>query len=355
MFFLRQAINFLQNSDHLKTTIFEKIKELEGISLMSKHEQLVNGIINAINDKVVVQGSILPSVNVMVKEIGFARKTIVKAYNDLKERGIVESKNRLGYFITNEATDQKVKIAVLLYAFHTFQEIFYNNFRDACGENIQIDIYFHHNNVEIYETLLSNIRGRYGMYVVAPIHHSLSKKILSQFPPDKLLLVDRYEAVGPEYSYIAQEFEQSTYKVLNVLKESIQQFDEFILFFRDNSDYPFGAKVAFEKFIEDNGIKGSVQHKYVAGDVKKGTVYLTIGDTDLWRILKDAQEQGLEIGKDIGILSNNDSPVKEIVNGGITTYFSDFEDMALKAAKYIQSKNAIQEILPIKLSRRKSL
>lgn len=322
---------------------------------MSKHEQLVNGIINAINDKVVGQGSMLPSVNVMVREIGFARKTIVKAYNDLKERGIVESKNRLGYFITTEATDQKLKIAVLLYAFHTFQEIFYNNFRDACGENTQIDVFFHHNNVEIYETLLSNIRGRYGMYVVAPIHHPKSKLILSKFPTEKLLLVDRYEYIGANYSYIAQEFEKSTYKVLSILKDSIEKFEKFVLFFRDNSDYPEGIKKAFENFVENNQLNGHVRHKYRAGDVEKNTVYLVIGDTDLWRILKDANENNLEVGKDVGILSTNDSPVKEIVSGGITTYHSDFEKMALGAADFINTKEPVQQILATKLSRRKSL
>ena len=52
--------------------------------------------------KILKKGNLLPSVNRMVSELGFARKTIVKAYTDLKERGIVESKNRLGYFVAND-------------------------------------------------------------------------------------------------------------------------------------------------------------------------------------------------------------------------------------------------------------
>lgn len=78
---------------------YRKIQELEEVPSFSKHEQLVRGIINAIEEKIVSQGSILPSVNKMEKELGFARKTIVEAYDELKERGLVESKNRLGYFV----------------------------------------------------------------------------------------------------------------------------------------------------------------------------------------------------------------------------------------------------------------
>jgi len=119
-------------------TVYGKIQELEQIIQFSKHEQLVQGIINAIDDKIVTQGSMLPSVNNMVKELGFASKTIVKAYTELKDRGLVESKNRLGYFVVNEATKQTVKVALLIYAFRPFQQVFYNTFRTALGKNIQV-------------------------------------------------------------------------------------------------------------------------------------------------------------------------------------------------------------------------
>jgi DNA-binding transcriptional regulator YhcF (GntR family) len=70
--------------------IFEKIQELENIKGYSKHEQLVQSIINAINEKFLEQGDTLPSVNNMISELGFARETIMKAYRDLKDRGIIE-------------------------------------------------------------------------------------------------------------------------------------------------------------------------------------------------------------------------------------------------------------------------
>ena len=334
---------------------FEKIQELETVTGMSKHEQLVHGIINAIDEKIVSRGSMLPSVNNMVKELGFASKTIVKAYRELKDRGIVESKNRLGYFVLNEDTEQTIRVALLLYAFHPFQEVFYNAFRQGLGQNIHVDVFFHHSNIEVFETILGNIHGKYGMYVVAPIPDPKSKEILNRLPHNKLLVVDRYEELGWNFPHITQEFEQSTYNGLVELAESIQKFDEFILFYLPNADYPIEVLQAFERFVNDYKIKGQVLLNYSPGTVQKGKVYFTIGDGDLWSILKDCKKNGLEIGKDVGILSNNNSPVKEIVCDGITTLSTDFEVMGYKAADYILKRAHLRCTIPTVLIRRNSL
>ncbi len=335
--------------------VYKKIRELEEVAGFSKHEQLVQGILNSIDEKIVTQGSILPSVNNMVKELGFASKTIVKAYKDLKDRGVIESKNRLGYFVINEDTEQTVKVALLIYAFHTFQEVFYNAFRSGLGDNIQVDVFFHHNNMEVFETIMGNVKGRYGMYVVAPIPDPKTKKILNELPSNKLLLVDRYEKLKGDFSHITQEFEIATYMGLKKLVRSIQKFEEFILFFLPDSDYPIEVKRAFEQFLKDYNIKGRVEKKYTIDTVKKGSVYFTIGDGDLWRLLKDCKKQGIEVGKDVGILSNNDNLVKEIICDGITTLSTDFEEMGYKAAEFVLNRELVQETIPTVLIRRNSL
>jgi DNA-binding GntR family transcriptional regulator len=62
--------------------VFKQIYEMEGVSGLSKHDQLVNGILNAIQNKALNQGDLLPSVNNLINEFGFARETIAKAYKD---------------------------------------------------------------------------------------------------------------------------------------------------------------------------------------------------------------------------------------------------------------------------------
>lgn len=335
--------------------IYEQIHELEGIPGMSKHEQFVQGIINTINAKLLSRGDALPSVNKLISELGFARETIAKGYKELVERGIVTSRNRKGFFVSSNDTGQQLKVALLLFAFDTFQETFYKTFRANIGENIQLDVFFHHNNIEVFESIVASMKGRYGMYVVAPIPHPKTAEILKVLPMDKFLMIDRYEPLQADCSYIVQEFGESSYKVFSALTETIRRFDEMIFYYRPATDTPIEILKAFKRFIKDNKIKGVIKTEYVPGTVTKGKVYYTINNTELWAILKDCVEKKLTPGKDVGLLSHNDDIVKEIICNGITTYSTDFKLMAEKAADFVLNREKIQEVLPTTLIRRQSL
>ncbi|MEM8906640.1 MAG: GntR family transcriptional regulator, partial [Bacteroidota bacterium] len=321
----------------------------------SKHEQIVQGIINAIDDAILMEGHALPSVNKMLTELGFARETIVKAYRELKERGIVESKNRMGYFVLSQKTNQTARVFLFLYSFDIVPRTFYEAFQLAIGENVQLDIFFHHNNLKVFETFLTNGLGKYGMYVVAPIHNERANELLRLIPPSKLLIVDRHEAIGEAYSYVTQLFEQPVYQALVALKDRILQFKEMILFYRDDTDFPTGTLKAFHRFGKDYKINYRVEKMYMPGTIRKGTVYYTINDADLWELLHDCAEHRVEIGQEIGILSQDDTRVKQFISGGITTITTDFAMMAQKAADYVLNREKIQEIIPSRLIRRNSL
>lgn len=339
----------------INSQIFHEIRAQQSTLGFSKHEQLVNGIINAIDAKILSKGDPLPSVNVMVGELGFARKTIVKAYNELKDRGLVASKNRLGYYISNETTSQELKIALVLYAFQAFQEKFYNTFREEMGDKVHFDVYFHHNNVEFLESILTNIKGRYGMYVIAPIPDIRLKEAILQLPPEKVIIVDRYLDFCPDISFVSQQFYQPFYDTLNSLTSSFKRFDSIVFFFRPNSDNPQGLYDAFIDYMETQSFPHQVMDNYQSGAIQKGTVYITLGDSDLWEILKDCKEQHLKVGTDIGILSNNDNSIKEIIFDGITTFSTDFEKMALEAAAFVKNRKTTKRFIPSVLIRRASL
>ena len=335
--------------------LIEKVTALEAISTLSKHERIVKGIIHAIEDGIVAKGDILPSVNQMVGELGFARKTIVKAYTELKDRGIIESRHRLGYFVSTEDTQQQVKLALLLYTFHPFQEVFYNTLREDLGKRAQVDVFCHHNNITVFEAIFSNIAAQYGMYLISPIQHPRAKQLMRSISPNKLLVIDRYDLPGPEYPYVGQRFQEPMYRTLVDLKDTLSQYQKLILFFHPNADYPPGILHAFVRFLEDHQMTGEVQSHYRTGTVEKRTAYITVGDADLWSLLKDCKNQHIEIGHKVGILSHNDSPIKEIIVDGVTTFSTDFEAMAHRAAQFVLDRQPMQEVIPSRLIRRKSL
>lgn len=346
----------LKMKDKMKE-IFEEIRRLEKVNTFSKSDKIVNGILNAVNDNILKRNDPLPSVNSMIEELGYARQTIVNAYHQLVHSGVVESKNRVGYFVAKAKSDQTLKVALVLYALDTFQETFYDNFRNNLGETVQLDIYFHHYNWEIFKNTIEDLNGKYGKYVIASIPDRRTRDILKILPSNRVLLVDRYNQSWGEYNYIAQEFKKSSYDAFLGLKDKIKKYDKFIFYFKKGSADPHEIYESFNQFIKEYDINGVVEEVYHPEAIEKGNVYFTISNLELWQMLKDAKNKGFEIGKDIGFISHNDDIVKEIIFDGITTFSTDFARMGREAALFITESTAerVNQIIPTILIDRNSL
>lgn len=336
--------------------IYSEILLLKNVNGLSKHEQFIEGFLNALQNGILSKGDKLPSVNEFMHGLGFARETVSKAYRELIKRGIVEPRNRVGFFVASEDVSQHLKVALILFAFDTIQETFYKNFREKLGKGVHIDVYFHHNNIQVFESIVSSVRGKYGMYVVAPIPHKKTAAVLKMLPLERFLMIDRFEPMSGDFAYVTQEFEDVSYRVFEELLPSIKKYRKGMIYYhRPNSDTPVEILNAFKKFVKKYSIGHEILPEYIAGSMEKGKVYYTINNAELWMMLKDAREKGFELGKEIGVLSHNDDIVKEIICDGITTYSTDFKLMAERAATFILTREKIQETIPTRLIKRKSL
>jgi len=333
--------------------IFQEIKKLGDIPSYSKHDRFVQGIINAINEKIVARGEILPTVSKMMEELGFSRETVIRGYKELIDRGIVESKNRQGYFVSSGNTGMIMNIALLMYNLDTFEEQFYRSFRHEIGQNVNLNTYFHHGDIEIFGTILSQIKGKFGMYVIAPIPHPETKELLEMIPRNKLLIFDRYEPLGGVFNHITQEFANSSYEIFSKLAPRIRKFDEIIFYHSPASLDPKEIVSSFNKFLIDFNIKGRIEKEYIPGTIEKGKVYFTLDNFALWRMMRDCIGKNLEPGKDLGVLSSNDEPAKEIT--GITTFSADFSKMGILAGRAVLKKQDIQLTMPMILFNRATL
>ena len=72
-------------------------------------------------------------------------------------------------------------------------------------------------------------------------------------------------------------------------------------------------------------------------------------------VIKECRKLNFKLGKDIGVISYNDTPMKEIVGGGITVISIDFEEMGKRAAGFVKNKGRIEKVLPAFLKMRESL
>ena len=335
--------------------LIARIKSLERLHTLSKHECIVQGVLDSIDSKEIGVHGALPSVNYFIQNLGYARETFAKAYRDLMARGVVESKNRKGYFVVSNNTQITEKVAVILYAYDTFQDALVSEFRNNLPDDVTVDLFFHHNNIETFEDIFNRIYGRYTFYMVAPIENETSKQLLSTIPAAKLLIIDRYVDLGEEYSYISQEFRNSTYAVFEKLHSKIKKYEEVIFFFRENTAEPQDIKDAFLEYVNKYQINGRILKHFKAGSLEKGKLYFTIHNPELYQMLKEILQKDWKIGEDLGILSHNDDVIKEIIHGGVTTFSIDFGEIGRKAAQCILEKEKVRLIMPTILSDRNSL
>jgi DNA-binding transcriptional regulator YhcF (GntR family) len=325
--------------------------KLDEGSSQTKLQQLIHAVSEAINLGILKEGDFLPSVNQLSKDAGISRDTIFKAYSILKQRSIISSTPTKGYFVASES----YKVFVLLDDFSGFKEQLYKSFRANLPDNYTVDLLFHHYNPEVFNQLILNSLGRYSVYIVMNIDNKNLEEVVRKIDPKKLLILDMGSDPKNEISYLTQDFNQAVYDCLNSGLELIKKYQEFILVFPQNTPHPVETIDAFNRFCDDNQINHTVLDQIENREVQPGQAYLVIKDSDLVKIVKDCKKNGYKIGAEVGIISYNDSPMKEIVGAGITVISTDFVRMGKDCANFIVGKEKLTEVIPTNLIVRGSL
>ena len=318
----------------------------------TKVQQLVHSITEAISMGKLKVGDVLPSVNQLSKKSGFSRDTVFKAYNILKQRNIIESAPTKGYYVANES----FRVFMLLDDFSAFKEQLYQTFRKNLPETYSVDLLFHHYNSEVFQQLIENSLGRYSIYIVMNIDNKSVHPILEKIDSNKLLILDMGSSNNGKYNYLVQDFNTSVRECLEEGLKLLKKYDEMVLVYEKNSTpHPAETIDAVKTFCNVYGLSFRMVKHPNDIDIQKGQVWFVIRDSDLVEIIKNCRSKDLDLGKDVGVLSYNDTPMKQIVGNGISVISTDFELMGKLAADFVKNKQQIKKVLPTFLILRDSL
>jgi DNA-binding LacI/PurR family transcriptional regulator len=78
-------------------------------------------------------------------------------------------------------------------------------------------------------------------------------------------------------------------------------------------------------------------------------------EDDLVYLIEKIISLKLEVGKQVGVISYNETPLKKIILNGITTVSTDFQQMGAIAAKMILDNSRTHVEVPFNLKLRASL
>lgn len=87
-------------------------------STVPPFEQVRSGIAERINDGRLAVGTKLPTVRALAADLGIAPNTIARAYRELEEAGLIETRGRAGSFVGagGERSRQRAREAAADYA-----------------------------------------------------------------------------------------------------------------------------------------------------------------------------------------------------------------------------------------------
>jgi DNA-binding transcriptional regulator YhcF (GntR family) len=324
-----------------------KFIKIDEDSRVPKYQQIVDSIIFNISNGNLKIDQKIPSINILSEEFYMSRDTVEKAYNILKERKVISSIKGKGYYITRTKLISKVNILFLFNKLSSYKMATYNAFVNSIGANSHTDLHIYHCDETLFLNLVDKYKGAYDYYVIMPHfktenlkHISYTDEVIKaikQLPKEKLIIMDNIKlGMDGEIVEVYQDFENDIYNALNQGLAKIVNYKKLILVYPENAVYPYPRRIllGFKKFCIENSLNFEILNQVYADMIlKKGDLFITIEESDLVNLVKQIRDDELVLGKEIGVISYNDTPLKELL--GITVISTDFKVMGETAARMI--------------------
>ncbi|QKJ62204.1 GntR family transcriptional regulator [Flavobacterium sp. M31R6] len=301
---------------------------------LPKYKQIINAIEKAIESQDLKKDDKLPSINKICLPYNLSRDTALQAYDDLKKRGIIYAIPGKGYYVKSVEISIKQKIFLLFDELNIFKEDIYNSFLKNIGKNVQVDIFFHHFNVQVFQKLINDSNGNYTKYIIMPTNLINVAAIIKTLPVNDVIILDQTNDELKSFPAIYQNHKKDIFEGLYKGKTRLNKYKKFIMIFPGFRE-PLGMKIGFENYCTEYAIDYEIISEFTDNEITIGGVYIIPNDRDLVSVIEKARQQNLKLGTDFGIISYNETSLKKVVSNGITTISTDFTTMGKLLAQMV--------------------
>lgn len=333
--------------------------QIDEYSSTPKYKQLTNAILNGIDMGKLKKGSLLPSINELSFSLEMSRDTAEKGYRNLRKLGVVDSVPGKGYFIINTDFSRKLKVCLLFNKLSTHKKIIYDSFTKAIGERAAIDFYIYNNDYVFFKKMVMSKKDDYTHFVIIP--HFLeggenAHEVINTIPKEKLIILDKLlSGVTGDYAAAYENFAQDIYAALEQALDRLSTYTTLKIIFPKGSYFPQEILTGFYRFCQQYAFAHKVLHNIKDEEINKGEVYINLMEDDLVTLIERLIVLKLKIGKDVGVISYNETPLKKIILDGITTISTDFTSLGTQAAEFVLNGKTEKVAVPFYLNLRKSL
>jgi DNA-binding transcriptional regulator YhcF (GntR family) len=334
--------------------MIKQIISIDTKSAKPKYRQIIDSVSSAIVRGVVRKGEKMPSINQICGRYKVSRDTVMFAFNTLKARGIILSQPGKGYYIASTDIHPEEKVFVMFDELNSFKEDLYNSLVNTIKEKASFEIFFHHFNYKVFKNLILESIGYYTSYIIMPANFNNTCGLLNKLPRGKVFIVDRLKPDLNEFPAVFQDFEQDVYDALNDGISLIKKYRKLV-FVNPGGKEPVERVNGFERFCRENNYNFETLKNLDSARPGLYEAWFLISDRDLVHLLKIIKEYKYKLGKKFGIVSFNDTLLKQMLAGGITTISTDFTQMGITLGDMLMYNRSDKVRNPSKLIVRNSL
>lgn len=323
-----------------------------------KYMQLVEFVNSQIESEILHINDRLPSLNQLTARLGMSKETVLKGLNYLSEKGIIESEYRKGYYVKKRAQYHPYRICLLLDKMNVLRDRIYHSFREVIKDQGDVDVYFHHHNFKVFEKLIEENLNNYTHFVLVTFFSEKATNVLNKIPPSKRIILDLHEKnLQGDYTCFYQDYKSDLVDSLTLLIPQLEKYKRLVLIAPPEAYHANSMIEGVDAFGKLYKKPYKVFAKIDEAIAEKGDAYITFSryDQDDVAIIKIARKKGWKLGHDIGLISYNDTAIKEVLENGITVISTDFNKMGKDAALAILNKETVIMREPAKVMLRNSL
>lgn len=326
----------------------EKIK-IDAESQIPVYKQIVGQVEQLVRSGEYSDGHQLPSMNELSALLDISKETVKKAYSILRNKGYIDARQGKGFYVSSTGAADKLHILVLFDKLSNYKQVLFNSFADEIGDAAEITIRLHNQNVDLLEYYVDENLDLFDYYVITP-HFPLDEasqkrvmKILTRIPNRKLIMVDHWmKELHGNYGAVYQDFTIDAYEGLGYGLKKLKTYSKLNVVTLPSSLYYSSVSEAVGRFCRDNDIAAEFHTRITPEIIREKEVYLILNsqyDLGLIELVRRARELNYRVGRDISIISYNESPINEIILNGLTTISTDFRQMGVLVARMILDKS----------------
>ncbi|MGQ8336830.1 GntR family transcriptional regulator [Sunxiuqinia sp. A32] len=335
-----------------------QFSKINSESEVPKYKQVEDMIVSDIEAGIFKQGQRIPSINETSEELLLSRDTVEKAYVHLKKKGVLSSVRGKGYYVKKTNVGKKIKIGLVFNKLSNYKRSLYSSFVQTLGGKASVDVFIYHYDILEFEQIIESNQSQYDYLVILPHfrnEHADVATVIKKIPREKVLIIDKNLPELHNYPVVYQEYDKDIQQALGEALGLLKNYKRLNLVFPQEEFYSPYITRGFQIFCQVNNFEFEILDSLKGDEIVKNEAYIVISDNNLYDLIKNIKLKGWTPGKDIGIVSYNETPVKELLCDGISTISTNHDQIGKLAAEMILNNDFKRIKSPFEFIRRSSL